>query len=80
MKLNGASPHQIRAARALLGWSQADLAKKSGVSITVIARVETAVVDARISTIMALLNCFEANGIEFVGGSDDRTGVIRHCA
>jgi transcriptional regulator with XRE-family HTH domain len=32
---------QIKAARALLGWSQADLAEKSGVSEPTVARLES---------------------------------------
>jgi len=32
---------QIKAARALLGWSQSDLAKRSGVSEPTIARLES---------------------------------------
>ena len=33
-------PKQVRAARALLGWSQADLAKEAGLGITTIADCE----------------------------------------
>lgn len=60
----------------LLGWSQSDLAKHAQVSITVIARVETASVDARLSTILAILKAFEDNGIEFVDEGDGRIGVL----
>lgn len=76
MMLSGTSPRQIRAARALLGWSQSDLAEKAGISITVVARIETAMVDARMSTIAALLECFEAHGVEFANTSDGGMGVI----
>jgi transcriptional regulator with XRE-family HTH domain len=41
---------QLRAARALLNWSQDDLAMRSGVSRTVIARLEAGQTDARTST------------------------------
>ena len=35
------SSGQIRAARALLGWSQAELADQSGVSLATIRRIES---------------------------------------
>ena len=38
--LSKASIRQIKAARALLGWSQQDLADKAGVSIPTIKRLE----------------------------------------
>lgn len=62
----------------LLEWSQSDLAKHAQVSITVIARVETASVDARLSTILAILKTFEDHGIEFVEEGDGSFGVLHH--
>ena len=76
MTLNGTSPRQIRAARMLLGWSQLDLAKHAQVSVTVIARLETGSVDARLSTIMAILKAFEEHGIEFVDEGGGAVGVL----
>ena len=76
VKLNGTSPRQVRAARILLGWSQADLAKAAGLSTTVIARVEAGTVDARLSTIEAILQAFDEHGIEFIGEADGSVGVI----
>jgi transcriptional regulator with XRE-family HTH domain len=59
---------QIKAARALLGWSQADLARASGVSEPTIARLES--VDGRLGgrkeTGMKLRAAIEAAGIEFI--------------
>lgn len=69
MNITATSPRQMRAARMLLGWSQSDLAKHSRVSVTVIARLEKGAVDARLSTIMAILDAFEEQGIRFVDGS-----------
>lgn len=60
----------------LLGWSQSDLAKHAEVSITVIARLETGTVDARLSTIVAVLKAFEQNGIAFVEEEGGCFGVI----
>jgi predicted transcriptional regulator len=45
---------QIRAARALLGWSQQQLADKAIVSLNAVARLENGVVDSRISTVQAV--------------------------
>lgn len=78
MTLKGMSPRQIRAARMLLGWSQSDLAKHAQVSVTVIARLETGAVDARLSTVMAILKAFEENGIEFREEGGGVSGVIHY--
>lgn len=60
----------------LLGWSQLDLAKHAQVSVTVIARLETGSVDARLSTIMALFKAFEEHGVEFVDEGGGAVGVL----
>lgn len=62
----------------LLGWSQSDLAKHSDVSLTVIARIETDAVDARVSTLMAILKAFDNHGVEFVSETNGSTGIIHH--
>jgi predicted transcriptional regulator len=41
----------IRAARAVLGWSQPDLAEQSGVSVVAIARLESGMAVPRITTL-----------------------------
>lgn len=76
MKLNGTSPRQIRAARILLGWSQAELASRSGLSTTVITRMEAGTVDARLRTIEAILKAFGEQGVEFIGEADGSVGVV----
>jgi predicted transcriptional regulator len=58
---------QVRAARALLDWSQADLAAKAGVSTTAINGVERGKADPRVSTVTALRRALEAAGVEFLG-------------
>jgi predicted transcriptional regulator len=45
------TPRQIRAARALLGWSQQELADKAIVSLNALTRLEKAKVDSRVSTL-----------------------------
>lgn len=57
---------QIKAARALLGWSQADLAKHSGVSEPTIARLEATdgELGGRATTGLKIKKAIEAAGIQ----------------
>jgi predicted transcriptional regulator len=66
------SPRQIRAARALLGWSQVELALKAGVHKNALARLEAARTDPRMSTYDAVVKALEAHGIVFL--DDDGGG------
>lgn len=62
-------PSQIRAARALLGWHQAELAQRAGIGLATIQRLERAsdgVLMAHVSTLMKLIRCFEGSGIMFL--------------
>ena len=60
---------QIRAARALLGWSAAQLAGKSGISYTTIQRAESidGISSMRATNPYALQRALEDGGIIFVG-------------
>ena len=53
---------QIRAARALIGWTQVDLAKASGVSEISIKNIERGATDPRASTLEAFQRAFEKAG------------------
>jgi transcriptional regulator with XRE-family HTH domain len=68
---------QIRAGRALLKWSGADLAEKSGVAFSTIMRMETAdgVPNGTMKTIEAIKKAFEDAGIEFIGSPNSGAGV-----
>lgn len=68
---------QIRAARALLRWSSADLAEQSGVGSATIKRLEVmdGVPAGQVRTLMAIRDALESGGVEFVGTPDDRPGV-----
>lgn len=57
---------QMRAARALLGWKQSDLAAKSGVSEISIKNIERGATDPRASTLRAIQSAFEAGGVIFM--------------
>jgi transcriptional regulator with XRE-family HTH domain len=66
---------QIRAARALLGWKQEDLAKKAKVGLATIQRLERGrgPLMAHVSTALKIENCLRKSGIIFIE-SDDRGG------
>jgi transcriptional regulator with XRE-family HTH domain len=70
---------QIRAARALLDWSQADLADYAGLSQTGIARIENGTNKPNSSTLDKIKNAFDHADIEFIAesGVRKRTGEIR---
>jgi transcriptional regulator with XRE-family HTH domain len=59
---------QIRAARALLGWNQGDLAKAANVSIATIRRIEAkeGPMMGYVSTLMSIQSAFENAGIRFL--------------
>lgn len=68
---------QIRGARAMLGWSAAELADRARVSGRTMVNIEAAVgVPATTTaTIQRLQAALEAEGIEFIGSPDDRPGI-----
>jgi len=63
---NGVSSKQIRAARALLDWSQDDLANASGLSIATIRKLELGHISPRGKTTIQIQNAFEGAGLEFI--------------
>jgi transcriptional regulator with XRE-family HTH domain len=58
---------QIRGARGILNWSQSDLAERTGISATSIGSIENNQSTPRESTLKAIRQAFEKNGIEFLG-------------
>src|ERR1700730_15162868 len=64
------SIRQIKAARALLGWSQEDLAAMAGVSVPTVKRLEAAdgLLGGREDTGTKLRGALERAGIEFTNG------------
>ena len=69
------TPRQIRAARALLGWSQEELADRAGVARSALARLEAGRADPRAATVEALEDALQAGGVEFLRASDGGEGV-----
>lgn len=68
---------QIRAARALLSWSQLDLAKSSGVGLATVKRLEPENSRPRgnVRTLEAIRTALEAAGIEFIEPNGGGPGV-----
>lgn len=60
---------QIRAARALLGIDQRELAQRAGLSLPTIQRMEASsgVVRGNVDSLMKLVEALTANGIELIG-------------
>lgn len=66
---------QIRAARALLGWSQQELADKAVVSLNAVTRLEKEQVDSRVSTVNAVHRALLKGGVEFIPADAKGEGV-----
>jgi transcriptional regulator with XRE-family HTH domain len=62
---------QIKAARALLGWGQFELAQRSKIAISTIRRLEglNGAIAAHFETVTAIRRTLEDAGIEFFGPS-----------
>lgn len=58
---------QIRGARGLLDWSQAELSRRTNISTTSIGNIESGNTQARESTLSVIRTAFERGGIEFIG-------------
>ena len=58
---------QIRAGRALLGWSQEELSRQSGVSANTVKRIEkgNGPIAARFQSIERLVDAFARSGLRF---------------
>jgi predicted transcriptional regulator len=71
------SIRQLKAARALLAWSQSDLAQASGISEPTIARLESTdgPIGGRADTAKALVSAMEKAGVEFIAENGGGAGV-----
>jgi transcriptional regulator with XRE-family HTH domain len=70
---------QIRGARGILNWSQADLAERTGISATSIGSIENGLTKPRANTLHTIKLAFENSGIEFLSGEGVRlkTGEVK---
>jgi predicted transcriptional regulator len=72
------TPRQLRAARALLGWSRETLSAASKVPAVTISEFETGKTDPRLTTVNKLRRALERAGVVFIdadGRSDEGEGV-----
>jgi len=71
------SVRQIKAGRALLGWSQSDLASESGISEPTIARLESVdgELGGREATVQRIRAALEKGGIQFIEENGGGPGV-----
>lgn len=77
MSILKVSIEQVKAARALLRWSQTDLAEASGVSLPTIKRLEASTGDlgGRTVTADAIRAALEAAGVQFIPQNGGGAGV-----
>ena len=68
---------QIKAARALLGLTVAELAKTAGIGFTTMVRLESAegIPAGNVKTLTSVKTAIEKAGIEFIGSPDEGAGV-----
>jgi len=68
---------QIKAARALLGLTVAEMAKLAGIGFTTMVRLESAdgVPAGNVKTLTAVKSAIEKAGIEFLGSPEEGAGV-----
>lgn len=67
-QLNGLTPKQVKAGRALLAWSQQDLAKNSGVAASTVADFERGQRSPVPNNAEAIRNALERAGVSFPPG------------
>ncbi len=77
MSILKVSTRQVKAARALLAWSQTDLADASGVSEPTIKRLESQdrELGGRADTVAKIVAALESTGVEFIAENGGGAGV-----
>ena len=71
------TPAQLRAARALLGWTRDDLAGKSDVAAVTVKGFECLGADSKISTLQKMRRALETAGIQFIDEDADGGPGVR---
>ena len=68
---------QIKAARAMLGLTVAEMAKLAGIGFTTMVRLESSdgVPAGNVKTLTSVKSAIEKAGIEFIGTVDDGAGI-----
>jgi predicted transcriptional regulator len=65
---------QLRAARALVGWSRDDLAAATGSTVRNLARIEAGEITPRPATVAAIRAALEAAGVVFLADGEAPDG------
>lgn len=68
-------PSQIRAARAIIGLTQAALAAAAGISTTALNNIERGAADPKASTLGAIEKALRSAGVEFISENGGGAGV-----
>jgi transcriptional regulator with XRE-family HTH domain len=71
------TPAQLRAARGLVGWTQADLAEASGIHRNSIDSFEREASDPKRSTLLALESALKKAGVVFIDADKDGGAGVR---
>jgi transcriptional regulator with XRE-family HTH domain len=69
------SAAQCRAARALIDWSQQDLANHAAVGVVTVHQLESGLSQPRRATLDVIQRAFEAAGVEFIDENGGGPGV-----
>ena len=69
------TPGEIRAARAMLGWTRQNLADRAVVALNSVIRLERGLVDSRTSTLSAVQKALQKAGIEFLSLTENGEGI-----
>ena len=66
---------QCRAARALIEWSQQDLAQRAGIGTVAVHQLENGTSSPHRATLNVVRRAFEAAGVEFIDENGGGVGV-----
>lgn len=69
------TPAQCRAARGLLDWTQADLAREAAVGIVTVRQLEAGIGSPRNATLDVIRRALERAGVEFIEPNGGGPGV-----
>jgi transcriptional regulator with XRE-family HTH domain len=69
-------PRLLIAARALAGWSQADLAAAANVGLRTVLGLESGARDTRYSNVLAIIDALRRHGVELAQGSERFVGGV----
>jgi transcriptional regulator with XRE-family HTH domain len=71
------TPAQLRAARALVGWSRETLAKEADVSAQTVTGFELLGADSKLSTLNKIRRALELAGVRFLDEDEDGGPGVR---